>query len=218
MPLDMFQQLANALGLHLPPYGMGGALLILFYVIQAEIRFGSRARSSAAGASDRGSTRALSLSSTVPIIGFALVMQTRAAVPPLALPAWLIGSDTLPGMPAFAWVGVGLGFAGLALRLWAVLTLRQRYTRTLLVTEGHAIERGGPYRFVRHPGYLGSLLCLNGVALASGSPVVAVVSIGATFAAYAYRIRVEDAMLVAAFGAPYENYRREVRALLPFVR
>ena len=39
----------------------------------------------------------------------------------------------------------------------------------------------------------------------------------ATFAAYAYRIHVEDAMLVAAFGAPYENYRRDVRAVLPLV-
>jgi protein-S-isoprenylcysteine O-methyltransferase Ste14 len=27
---------------------------------------------------------------------------------------------------------------------------------------------------------------------------------------------VEDAMLVAAFGDPYERYRREVGALLPF--
>jgi len=35
--------------------------------------------------------------------------------------------------------------------------------------------------------------------------------------AYVYRIRVEDAMLVAAFGAPYEAYRREIKALIPFV-
>jgi len=106
----------------------------------------------------------------------------------------------------------------LIIRLWSVLTLRQRYTRTLLVHEGHAIERGGPYRFVRHPGYLGSLLCLNGIALASGSALVFVASLAATSAAYAYRVRVEDAMLVAAFGASYESYRREVGALLPFIK
>jgi protein-S-isoprenylcysteine O-methyltransferase Ste14 len=36
-----------------------------------------------------------------------------------------------------------------------------------------------------------------------------------TIAAYSYRIHVEDAMLVAAFGEPYESYRRETGALLP---
>ncbi len=53
--------------------------------------------------------------------------------------------------------------------------------------------------------------------MTSGNTIVVVGSIVATFAAYAYRIHVEDAMLVAAFGAPYEAYRRKVRAVLPFV-
>jgi protein-S-isoprenylcysteine O-methyltransferase len=123
----------------------------------------------------------------------------------------------MPGMPAVAWAGAGLGCAGLLLRLWAVLALRERYTRTLLVHDDQSIERDGPYRFVRHPGYLGSLLCLNGIALASGNALVFVASMAATSATYAYRIRVEDAMLVARFGASYEAYRREVGALLPFL-
>jgi protein-S-isoprenylcysteine O-methyltransferase len=96
------------------------------------------------------------------------------------------------------------------------MMLRERYTRTLLMQEEQTIERRGPYRLVRHPGYLGSLLALNGTALASGNAVVFTASIVATGAAYAYRVRVEDAMLVAAFGDPYERYRREVGALLPF--
>ena len=36
--------------------------------------------------------------------------------------------------------------------------------------------------------------------------------------AYTYRIHVEEEMLVTAFGASYESYRREVPALLPFLR
>jgi protein-S-isoprenylcysteine O-methyltransferase Ste14 len=84
------------------------------------------------------------------------------------IPEWFRAA-TLPGMPAIAWAGVAAGFAGCGVRLWSVLTLRERYTRTLLTHDGHAVERGGPYRWVRHPGYLGSLLVLNGVAMASGS-------------------------------------------------
>jgi protein-S-isoprenylcysteine O-methyltransferase Ste14 len=44
------------------------------------------------------------------------------------------------------------------------------------------------------------------------------ISVAATLAAYAYRIRVEDRMLIGRFGAPYEDYRRQVGALLPLAR
>lgn len=69
-------------------------------------------------------------------------------------------------MATSAWAGVAIGALGLVLRLWAVLRARHRYTRTLLIQENHSVERGGAYRFVRHPGYLGSLMTLNGIAAA----------------------------------------------------
>jgi protein-S-isoprenylcysteine O-methyltransferase len=132
------------------------------------------------------------------------------------VPSWFRGA-VMPGLPFTAWIGVVLAASGVALRLWAVLQLRDRYTRTLLIQDQQSVERGGPYRWVRHPGYLGSLLCLNGVALASGNWVTLVASIIATSAAYAHRIRVEDEMLVAAFGPSYDEYRRRVPALMPRV-
>ncbi len=96
--------------------------------------------------------------------------------------------------------------------------LRERYTRTLFIQHEHAIERGGPYRWLRHPGYLGSLLVLNGIALASGNWITLLASLIATLAAYTYRIKVEDEMLVTALGNPYAQYRREVPALMPTLR
>lgn len=187
----------------LPSYGIAATALFVLYAIQAEIRFGAKARATRAGPSDRLSTMALSLAMLVPLLGFILAMKGR-------LP------NTLPGMPATAWVGVIVGACGFSLRLWSLLLLRERFTRTLLVQSGHQIERKGPYRFIRHPGYLGSLLCLNGIALASGNALVATASILATGVAYRYRIRVEDAMLVKAFGEDYERYRRSTGALIPW--
>ena len=154
---QLLQHFAAARGLVLHPYSVAALLVLLLYTVQSEIRFGAKARTIAAGASDRGSTLALSFSPLVPVVGFALSIQAWTPALLARLPAWLRGAGAMPGMPAIAWVGVGLGGLGLLLRLWAVLTLRERYTRTLLVHEDHAIERGGPYRFVRHPGYLGSL-------------------------------------------------------------
>jgi protein-S-isoprenylcysteine O-methyltransferase Ste14 len=198
----------------LPPYGLAAVAVLVLYVVESEIRFGARARSHSAGVSDHGSTRAIKLAVLVPVLGFVLAMKAGRST---WVPAW-VAEPALPGMPAVAWIGIALGAIGLALRLWAVLTLRERYTRTLLTHEQHAVERSGPYRWVRHPGYLGSLLCLNGVAMASGSALVLTASLVATFAAYGLRVRAEDRMLVERFGESYAAYRREVGGLVPFVR
>lgn len=209
---DLIGRFAN-----LPAYGIAAFIVLLLYVVQSEIRFGKRARSSRAGASDRGSTLVLSVAALVPVFGLVLAMKKNSPGLVALLPAWF-NSAVLPGMPAIAWVGVTFGGLGLALRLWAVLTLRERYSKTLLIQEEHRIERGGPYRWVRHPGYLGSLLTLNGIALASGNGAVFLASLIATLAAYTYRIRIEDKMLVAALGDPYVEYQRRVRPLLPIPR
>jgi len=201
-----------------PPHLAAAVVVMILYVIQAELRFGSKARASKPGAADRGSTWVLSYAVVIPIMGlvFAIEFYTSSSTQGLAF----FGPSSpaaMPGMPAVAWLGVAAGTLGLALRLWAVLTLRERFTRTLLVHDNQALERRGPYRIVRHPGYLGSLLTLNGIALATGNAVVFIASVVVIGAAYIYRIRAEDAMLIAAFGAPYESYRREVRAIIPFV-
>ena len=201
----------------LPGYGIGGALLLLFYALQSEVRFGSRARTLRTSALDRNSTLAVSLSAVVPVLGFVLAMKSGSADFAMWLPHWFRAA-AIPGLPVVAWIGVLLGVMGLGLRLWAVLTLRDRYTRTLLIQDEHRIERGGPYRWIRHPGYLGSLLCLNGIALASGNWATLLASAAATTAAYSYRIKVEDEMLVSSLGQAYVDYRRDVRALLPWVR
>jgi protein-S-isoprenylcysteine O-methyltransferase Ste14 len=202
----------------LPAHGMAAVGVLLLYAVQSEIRFGAKARTMWAGPADRWSTIAVSLASCVPVLGFIIAMRGDQSTLLRALPLWLRDPGTLPGMPLIAWVGVGLGLAGILLRLWALLTLRQRYTRTLRIDEGHLVERAAPYKLVRHPGYLGSLLCLNGLGLASGNAGVFLATVIATMAAYTYRIRVEEEMLVIAFGDSYERYRREVPALLPFLR
>ena len=190
--------------LAIPSYAIAALLLLMLYVVQAEIRFGAKARAMRGGASDRLSTGALSFALAVPALGLALSIRGRMPI-------------TLPGMPATAWVGVVLGSSGFLLRLWSLLLLRERFTRTLLIQQGQKIERTGPYRFIRHPGYLGSLLCLNGIGLASGNTLVVTASIIVTGAAYGYRIRVEDAMLIRAFGEAYESYRRSTGALIPWL-
>jgi protein-S-isoprenylcysteine O-methyltransferase Ste14 len=198
----------------LPGYGLAAVVLLLLYALQSEIRFGQRARTMRSGSADRKSTLALSVIAAIPILGFVLAMKANSSFATF-LPGWFRNA-VLPGTPLIEWLGVGFAGGGVLLRMWAVLKLRERYTRTLLIQDEHTIERGGPYHWVRHPGYLGSLLVLNGIAVASGNWITLLTSLVVTFAAYAYRIKVEDAMLLAALGDSYAQYRREVPAIAPF--
>jgi protein-S-isoprenylcysteine O-methyltransferase Ste14 len=213
---DWIEKLVSGFAV-LPSYGKVGLVLLFLYALQSELRFGTKARKLAAGAADRGSTWAVSLASAVPVIGFIIAMKRQSAFFQALIPSWLRDAN-MPGLPTIAWIGIAFGAVGLLLRLWAVMKLRDRYTPTLLIQDDHVVECGGPYQFVRHPGYLGSLLVLNSSALASGNFVIAIASLVVTSVAYRHRIRAEDAMLVNTFGEAYSRYRRDVPAVPPFAR
>lgn len=59
--------------------------------------------------------------------------------------------------------------AGLALRLWAVVTLGRFFKVTVSIQDHHRVIRSGPYRVLRHPSYTGLLLLLGGLGLALGT-------------------------------------------------
>ena len=102
----------------LPPYGIGGLVVILLYAVQSEIRFGSRARTMRAGATDRSSTLAVSISTAIPILGFAIAMKVNSPGLSSWVPHWF-AQAVVPGLPFVAWAGVGLGVLGLVIRLVA---------------------------------------------------------------------------------------------------
>src|SRR3954471_6248507 len=93
------------------------------------------------------------------------------------------------------WVGVSIMVAGLVLRAWAMGTLGRYYTRTLrTVDDQHLVDRG-PYRFVRHPGYSGSLLIWVGYALGLGNWIAAALTLALLGAVYLWRVKAEETLL-----------------------
>ncbi|HEX3603743.1 MAG TPA: hypothetical protein VHU43_06595, partial [Steroidobacteraceae bacterium] len=99
----------------LPGYGIGALVVVLLFAVQSEIRFGARARTLRAGAMDRNSTLALSISTAVPLLGFALAMKADSPAMSSFLPHWFRHAVP-PGLPTLGWLGVVLGGCGLALR------------------------------------------------------------------------------------------------------
>jgi protein-S-isoprenylcysteine O-methyltransferase Ste14 len=102
-----------------------------------------------------------------------------------------------------------------AFRTWAIVTLGQFFNVMVTIQEDHRIVERGPYRLVRHPAYLGSILATTGFGLTEGDWVsVAVISLGALLA-FAMRIRVEERALLDALGEPYASYTRRTSRLIP---
>ena len=106
---------------------------------------------------------------------------------------------------------------GLALRVWAVLTLGRFFTWFITVYDDHQVIRSGPFRFIRHPAYCGALLLFVGTLLFLHAWIGAALSLVFQLIAYVRRIRYEEKMMIERLGAAYATYTREVRALVPLL-
>jgi protein-S-isoprenylcysteine O-methyltransferase Ste14 len=141
----------------------------------------------------------------------ALVLAIAVLVAPDLATARVL-PDTLP----VAIAGLIILLAGLAIAVWARLHLGKNWSARPAIREHHTITRTGPYAIVRHPIYTGLLTGILGTAIATGG-FLAFVALAAVFVMFLVKIRMEETFLVEEFGEEYERYRREVKALVPWV-
>ncbi len=148
---------------------------------------------------------------------FAVIVISLVAAVLLATWASSFGWAAMGARAAAVACGEVLIAGGVALRVWAILTLDRFFTFVVGISDDHRVIRDGPYRIIRHPGYAGALLALAGfgVALANWLSVLVLVTLPA--AAFAVRIRVEEAALVSALGQEYQEYARRTSGLIPGV-
>jgi protein-S-isoprenylcysteine O-methyltransferase len=105
--------------------------------------------------------------------------------------------------------------AGIALRIWAVVHLGKFFTVNVAIQEGQKVIQDGPYRFIRHPSYSGSMLALVGLACLTFNWLGFVVIIAFSLAAYALRISVEEKALYQNLGEEYRRYAQRTKRLIP---
>jgi protein-S-isoprenylcysteine O-methyltransferase Ste14 len=136
----------------------------------------------------------------------------------LTLPPWeyMHLTDPISGDGPLSWLGLTLFAVGVGIQFAAVRALQGFYTVRLSVQAGHHVITDGPYRFVRHPGYLGHMLCMAGVGLALGS----LIALGLTILILPlllWRIRHEEQMLAVEFAEEYPSYMQRTKRLIPFI-
>ncbi len=105
--------------------------------------------------------------------------------------------------------------AGIVIRGTAILSLGKAFSPNVAIRNGQEIYCGGLYRFLRHPAYSGSLLCFLSLGVEVRNWIGCVVLLVPVTAAFLYRIRVEEAALIEAFGAQYASYSQQTKRLIP---
>lgn len=146
------------------------------------------------------------------LLVFTVIALLSAVVPPYTdrVGLWTIDGD------ATRWVGVALYAIGSALRLWPVFVLGSRFSGLVAIQPGHTLETHGLYSLVRNPSYLGMLVLMLGWGLAfrgwSGIVIALLLLVPLVS-----RMRAEEKLLRAHFGAEYEAYLKRTWRLVPLI-
>jgi protein-S-isoprenylcysteine O-methyltransferase Ste14 len=133
-----------------------------------------------------------------------------ASLAALLAPALRIGG---PGQGVT--IGLIVMWLGLAIRIWAIVTLGAAFRTTVEVDRNQSLITDGPYSRVRHPSYSGLLLIVLGFGLVLGNWLALGICAVLPAVALARRIRVEEAELGRVLGDPYRAYQQRTKRLIP---
>jgi protein-S-isoprenylcysteine O-methyltransferase Ste14 len=137
-------------------------------------------------------------------IGFALLWQGRFWEN--SLPTWRLALSIV-------------FFALASILSWtarAALGRQWRFDAGLIAE--HELVTSGPYRVIRHPIYTSMLCLMLGMGLVvTPLPLLALAMLLGVIGTE-IRVRIEDGLLATRFGEPFSEYRRRVRAYIPWIR
>ena len=111
--------------------------------------------------------------------------------------------------------------SALALRTMSRVALnragfRQLGSTRLQIVEDQRLITDGVYGLVRHPLYLGDLLRNYGIVMVTSSLYGLLFMLAANLLLLA-RMRMEEDMLIGAFGDEYRDYMKRTKRLIPFI-
>jgi protein-S-isoprenylcysteine O-methyltransferase Ste14 len=137
------------------------------------------------------------------VLGFGLPVL-EAALQERSIQAWM----TVSGIALLA-IGFFLGYS-------ANRTIAENWSPVIDKTKDQRLAKSGVYSVVRHPLYLSALLLLTGTNLYFGNSwswlstlLVLVVTL--------YRIPIEERQLASRFEQDYADYKRQTKALIPWI-
>lgn len=139
-----------------------------------------------------------------------------------------VNSEALHSLPVEFLVGTAMTLFGGALRLWCFHTMGHNFTFEITIRSEHRLIVNGPYKYCRHPSYLGGFIQIIGfimMHLAKGGwnrecEIMAtkagwIVNLFFAIAIFSFwswekRARFEDNLLRQKFGIEWDTYNNAV--------
>jgi protein-S-isoprenylcysteine O-methyltransferase Ste14 len=128
----------------------------------------------------------------------------------------ILGTQITPQNNGFGIVGALLAIVGVLFAIWARITLGNNWSGSIAtVKENHQLMQSGPYAIVRHPIYTGFFFAMLGTALTMGI-TASYFGVVSGLVAFLIRIKIEERAMTQEFPDKYPDYKKKVRALIPF--
>jgi protein-S-isoprenylcysteine O-methyltransferase len=115
------------------------------------------------------------------------------------------------------WAGVAIMIFGIVFRRNAISVLGKFFTSTVQIQKDHQLVMIGPYRYIRHPSYLGILIMTMGLGIALSNWISLILCIVLPVIGIIKRIQVEERELEQHFGTQYQDYRKHTWRIIPYI-
>jgi len=139
-----------------------------------------------------------------------------ALIPGIGQQLGILSVRFIPVIPILWYVGLVITALGLFFAIWARKHLGSNWNGIPALVKGQKLIRTGPYAIVRHPIYTGLLFGMIGSAITVGQyrGLIAIV----LMAIFCWsRIRTEEKIMKDEFGKQYDTYKKEVKAIIPWI-
>jgi protein-S-isoprenylcysteine O-methyltransferase Ste14 len=152
---------------------------------------------------DAGTLRMINIASNV-----ALILALAVSFFP-----WLV----IPYPRIALYIGSGLVVTGSLLRRYCFRTLGKYFSAAVTVSADQPVIDYGPYRWIRHPGYVAGFIMYLGIGLAFGSYFSLMIFFIKVWIVYSKRIKAEEKALLEVIGEPYHRYMARTKRFIPFI-
>lgn len=177
---------------------------VMIWAFFPEARIISRKQEPSSSPQDANSKRVIAIGQGLSVFA---AFAVAASVPAGALPhrLWCF------------WAGLAILVCGSLLRRHCWRMLGKSFTGAVIVTPEQAVVDRGAYRYVRHPSYTAGAIMFLGMGLVLANWISVAILMAGVWGVYAYRVSVEERVLVDVLGDPYRRYMTRTKRFVPFL-
>jgi protein-S-isoprenylcysteine O-methyltransferase Ste14 len=113
-------------------------------------------------------------------------------------------------------MGLLFTFIGFSLMNWSIIVLGKQFSVNVTIQKDHKLITRGPYKYIRHPRYLGIIVFLTGIPLVFISIIPLFLDL-LLIIVLIWRIKDEEKLMSQEFKEEWEKYKGTTNSLIPLV-